>query len=176
MLSQNDQERFMRLWTSHQSSVANYIRSLVHDHATAADLLQETALIIFRRFAEYDEQRPFIAWALGIARFQVMGMQRDAKRDIVVFDDDVLEKFTESWIEQTEEKSDQSAALESCLDRLASHAQRIVRLRYFEDQNADKIAQQLGGNGATIRVTLQRIREQLRICIERQLQFEGGIS
>jgi DNA-directed RNA polymerase specialized sigma24 family protein len=59
---------------------------------------------------------------------------------------------------------------------LASHAQRIVRLRYFEDQNADKIAQQLGGNGATIRVTLQRIREQLRICIERQLQFEGGIS
>lgn len=174
MLSQNDQERFMRLWTSTQPSVGNYVRSVVRDRAAAEDVLQETALVIFRRFEEFDEQRPFVAWALGIARFQVMGMQRDSARSLVVFDDEVLEKFTGSWAEQAAETSDRSEALESCIARLASHAQRLVRLRYFEELNADQIARQLGGNGASIRVTLQRIREQLRTCIDRQAQLEGG--
>lgn len=176
MLNQNDQERFMRLWIATQPSVGNYVRSAIRDRAVAEDVLQDTALVIFRRFAEFDEQRPFVAWALGIARFQIMGMRRDAARSLVVFDDEVLEKFTESWTEQAVEPSDRSAALESCIDRLAGHAQRLVRLRYFEELNADQIAQQLGGNGASIRVTLQRIREQLRACIEHQARLEGGLS
>lgn len=166
----------MRLWTSSQPSVGNYVRSVVRDRAAAADVLQETALVIFRRFEEFDEQRPFVAWALGIARFQVMGMQRDAARSLVVFDDEVLEKFTDSWAAQVVETSDRSEALESCIERLASHAQQIVRLRYFEEMNADQIAKQLGGNGASIRVTLQRVREQLRTCIDRQIQLEGSTS
>ena len=176
MLDQNDQERFMRLWTTTQPSVANYIHALVRDRTAAEDLLQETALLIFRRFAEYDEQRPFLAWALGIARFKVMGLRRDAARSLLVFDDDALEQFTESWAEQTIGKSERGAALESCIDRLAGHAQRVVRLRYFEDLNAEQIAGKLGGNGATVRVALQRIRAQLRDCIERQIRLEGDFS
>ena len=176
MLSEHDQERFMRLWTSAQPAVANFVHALVRDHSAARDVLQETALVIFRRFAEYDGGRPFVAWALGIARFQVMGMQRDAARSLVVFDDQVLEKFTDSWAELAPALSDRGAALESCIDRLAAHARRLVQLRYFEELNAEQIAQRLGGNGASVRVTLQRIREQLRACIERQVQPEGRMS
>jgi RNA polymerase sigma factor (sigma-70 family) len=66
--------------------------------------------------------------------------------------------------------------LESCIERLTGHAQRLVKLRYFEEFNAEQIAEQLGGTGASIRMTLQRIREQLRACIERQTQLEGEIS
>jgi RNA polymerase sigma-70 factor (ECF subfamily) len=176
MLDQNQQERFMRLWTIHQPGVANYLHALVRDRAAAEDLLQETALLIFRRFAEYDEQRPFVAWALGIARFKVLGMRRDKARCRVIFDDEALEKFTESWAEQASEPTARSEALESCIGKLADHAQRVVRLRYFEDMTADQIAAKLGGNGGSIRVTLQRIRTQLRECIDRQLRLEGGLS
>jgi RNA polymerase sigma-70 factor (ECF subfamily) len=176
MLTQHQQECYLRQWTSAQPSVANYVRAVVRDRAAAEDVLQETALVLFRKFAEYDEQRPFLGWALGIARFQVMGMQRDAARGKVVFDDEVLAKFTESWTEQASEVSERSVTLESCIERLAGHAQRLVKLRYFEEFNAEQIAEQLGGTGASIRMTLQRIREQLRACIERQTQLEGEIS
>jgi RNA polymerase sigma-70 factor (ECF subfamily) len=173
MLTQLQQERYLRQWTSAQPSVANYVRAVVRDRAAAEDVLQETALVLFRKFAEYDEQRPFLPWALGIARFQVMGMQRDSARSRVVFDDEVLEKLTEAWAAQAPEVSERSVTLESCMERLPSHAQRMVQLRYFEDLNAEQISQQLGGTAAAIRVTLQRIREQLRACIERQTQAEG---
>ena len=175
MLNQIDQERFMWHWTASQPSVGNFIQALVRDRATAEDLLQETALVLFRRFAEYDEQRPFVAWALGIARYQVLGMRRDLARSPLVFDDELLEKFTAAWAEQAVEQSDHGANLETCIDRLASHARHLIRMRYFEELNAEQIALRIGGNGASIRVTLQRIRGQLRNCIERQNQLERGI-
>ena len=176
MLSENDLERFMRLWTSAQPAVANFVHSLARDHGAAKDVLQETALVIFRRFAEYDGDRPFVAWALGIARFQVMGQQRDAARSLVVFDDELLEKFTDTWAELAPAVSDRGAALESCIAQLAGHSRRLVQLRHFEELNAEEITQRLDGNGPSIRVTLQRIREQLRSCIDRQVHLEGGMS
>lgn len=176
MMNQNDQERFTQLWTACLPSVAAYVHSLVRDRALAEDLLQETALLLLRRFAEYDSIRPFVAWALGVARFKVMGSQRDAGRSLLVFDDDALENFTETWAEQADEASERGQALESCIDKLADHARRILRLRYFEDFSAERIAAKLGGNGGTIRVTLQRIRAQLRECVEQQLRRDGGIA
>jgi RNA polymerase sigma-70 factor, ECF subfamily len=176
MLSELDQERFMRLWTASQPAVANFVHALVRDHDAARDVLQDTALVIFRRFEEYDGERPFVAWALGIARFQVMGLQRDAARCLVVFDDEVLEKFTDSWAELAPTVSDRTVALESCIERLAAHARRLVQLRYFDDLDAEQISQRLGSKGASVRVTLQRIREQLRTCITQQTLIEGELS
>jgi RNA polymerase sigma-70 factor, ECF subfamily len=173
MMNQNQQENFMRLWTSSQPSVAAYIHSLVRDRAAAEDLLQETALLLFQRFAEYDETRPFVAWALGFARFKVMGLRRDAGRSLLVFDDEALENFTETWAEETDGMTDRGAALEGCIGQLADKARRIVRLRYFEGLSAVQIAAKLGGNQGAIRVALQRIREQLRECVERNLRTEG---
>lgn len=175
MLDQKDQERFIRLWTAHQPSVANYVHALVRDRSAAEDLLQETALLAFRKFAEYDGQRPFVAWALGIARFKVMGLRRDAARNRLVFDDEALETFTDAWAQQSQGRSERVETLEDCIGQLASHAQVVVKLRYFEDRTAEQIAEKLGANGGSIRVTLQRIRTQLRECIERKMRLEGGM-
>ena len=176
MAGRDEQEYFMRLWTTHQRAVANYLHAVVRDRATADDLLQETALHAFRRFAEYDRERPFVAWALGIARFKVLGLRRDHARSRVIFHDEALERFTESWAEQASEPDHRSEALGSCIDKLPSHSRRVVRLRYFDEMTADQIAGRIGGKGPSIRVTLQRIRRQLRECVERVLQTEGGGS
>lgn len=174
MLNQQDQERFMRLWTSAQPAVENYVHALVRDHGAAKDVLQETALVLLRRFAEYEEGRPFIAWALGFARFQVMGVRRDEARCLVAFDDSVLAQLTETWATLEPAVSDRGAVLQRCIERLAGHARQLVQFRYFEDLNAEQIAQRFGTSGPVVRVTLQRIREQLRTCVERGLQSEGG--
>lgn len=166
----------MRLWTSAQPVVANYVHALVRDHGAAQDVLQETALVLFRRFPEYDGARPFLAWALGIARFQVLGWQRDSVRSRVAFDDDLLARLTDTWAELAPAASARGAALQGCLDELARHARELVRLRYFEGQSAEAIARQLGRNAPAVRVNLQRIREQLRACVERQVRLEQSLS
>jgi hypothetical protein len=47
---------------------------------------------------------------LGIARFKVMGLRRDTVRSRLVFDEEALLRFTESWAEQTVGQSERGAA------------------------------------------------------------------
>ena len=68
---------------------------------------------------------------------------------------------------------DRSLFLQDCIQRLAARARQMVRLRYYDELTAEEIAQQVGGTGAAVRVALQRIRQQLRECVERQLRAEG---
>lgn len=177
MLNQTDQERFTCLWINHQSAVFGYLNALVRDRQAAEDLLQETALTALRLFSEYDPQRPFVAWILGIARFKALGYHRDSGRSRMVFDEQMMEHFTENWIELSSGDTKRREALETCLNKLASHSQKVVRMRYYDEMTADQIAKALGGNSGTIRVTLQRIRNELRQCIQRaSRQTEGGLS
>jgi RNA polymerase sigma-70 factor (ECF subfamily) len=170
MLNEQEQERFMRLWTDAQPAVVNYLHALVREPAAAKDLVQETALVLFRRFGEYDGKRPFLGWALGVAKFQVLGFHRDEARSFVTFDTELFDKFTEVWAEAAPAASEQSAALEVCLERLPARLRQMVRLRYFEELNSEEIARRLGSKSAAVRVTLQRIREQLRACMEQQME------
>ena len=172
MLSEHEQERFMHLWTTAQPAVAGYVRSVIRDAAAAKDVLQETSLVLFRRFAEYDEQRPFLGWALGVAKFQVLSHRRDAARDLLRFDPALLEQFTAQWNESAPAAFDRAGMLQTCLGRLAGRARQVVQWRYFEDLTAEEIAARTAGSGAAVRMMLQRVREQLRECIEKQLQAE----
>lgn len=173
MLSEQDQIRFMRLWTAAQPAVSAYVHALVWDHAAAEDVLQEISIVLFRRFGEYIEDLPFVAWALGIAKFQVLGVMRDHARNRVIFDDELLARFTQSWAELSPLVSDRSAALEDCLQQLASNARHLVQLRYIDGKTAEQIAHQFGRTGAAVRVAIQRIRQQLRECVGRKLRLEG---
>lgn len=166
----------MTLWTSAQPAVANYVRALLRDHSIAKDVLQETALVLFRRFAEYDGQRPFLSWALGIARFQVLAVHRDTQRNPVTFDEEILSRFTEIWADTARESCDRSLALNTCIEGLATHAKRLLRLRYVEDFDASEIARQIGGTAISVRVALKRIRDHLRLCIEKQLALPENPS
>ena len=57
MISEQEQERFMRLWTDAQPAVVNYLHAMVRDPAMAKDLVQETAMVLFRRFARHEKRR-----------------------------------------------------------------------------------------------------------------------
>jgi RNA polymerase sigma-70 factor (ECF subfamily) len=176
MLNDEQQEQFTRLWTEVQPSVAGYVHALVRDVHVAKDLVQETALVLLRKFGEWNSSQPFLPWALGAAKFEILAHHRDAGRSRLVFDDDLLDAITESWGMVAAEVSDEQAALHECLEKLAPHAREVVRLRYYEVLQATQIASRLGSTTGAVRILLLRIREQLRACVERHLQSEGGIA
>lgn len=176
MLDDAEQERFLRLWADAQPAVTAFVHAVVREAAAAKDLVQETALVLFRRFAEYDGGRPFLAWALGVAKLQVLGFRRDQARSLVTFDTELFDQFTTAWAEQAPAATRQAAALEVCLERLTARPRQMVRLRYFKELNSGEIARRLGGSSTAVRVALQRIREQLRACVEQQLRRESRVT
>jgi RNA polymerase sigma-70 factor (ECF subfamily) len=176
MLNEQDQEQFTRLWTDAQSSVLQYIHSVVRDATAAKDLLQSTALVLLRKFDDYDREKPFLPWALGVAKFQILAHRRDHARSRITFDSDLLDRYTDTWAEVAPGLSDEADALQTCIKQLSGRPKDIVRLRYFEDLRSPEIAQRLKLSAGNVRVTLQRVREQLRKCVEQQLNTEGRLS
>lgn len=174
MLSEEDQETFTRLWTEAQPTVSHYLLSLVREPATAKDLLQKTALVLLRKFSDYDRDQPFLPWAMGVAKFELLGHRRDEARNRVLFDSELLDRYTERWSELAPQQTDETAALQHCLGKLPKRLRRVIRLRYFEDRNSGEIAKALDLTAGNVRVTLQRTREQLRQCVERELRVGGG--
>ncbi len=174
MLSKEDQETFTRLWTETQPTVSHYLLSLVRDSTIAKDLLQSTALVLLRKFDDYDRDEPFLPWAMGVAKFEVLGHRRDTARNRVIFDSEMLDRYTGRWSEMATEQSDETTALQDCLKKLPERLRHLVRLRYYEEQNSKEISKALDLTAGNVRVTLQRTREQLRQCVEQSLGTEGG--
>lgn len=99
MLSETEQAKFTALWTEVQPSVSHYILSVVREPAAAKDLVQSTALVLLKKIPDYQEDRPFLSWALGIAKFEILGHRRDEARSLVRFDSALLDRYTETWAE-----------------------------------------------------------------------------
>ena len=63
--------------------------------------------------------------------------------------------------------------LQDCLGDLEGRARTICELRYRQDLKPAAIAELVGMTANSVAKTLQRIRDQLRDCIERKAALEG---
>ena len=80
-----DHESFMRLWVQHQSRVYAYIRALVFRRADAEDLLQEVAVVLWRKFDQFEPGSRFDQWAYRVARNQIPVLPQKKQRDRLLF-------------------------------------------------------------------------------------------
>ena len=164
-----------RLWTLAQPVVSAFVSSVVRDFSARDDVLQEVAIAVMESFHRYDPQRPFVGWAIGIAQNQVRLHLRRIHRDRLVFDDDVLLQLAVAFEEMSPEQSQSLGFLRGCLDQLEGRARELCELRYGRDLKPAAIAESLGMSGNTVAKALQRIRDQLRACVERKAAVEGGM-
>ena len=165
-------EEFTRLWTEAQPVVAAYIRALVRDFQEAEDLLQEVAVILLRKFPEYDAERAFVAWGIGIAKREVLMARRRHARDFLCCETDLLERISDTYAELAPELEARFRALSDCLQLVKGRKIELLRLRYEEALKPESIAQRIGIGVATVRVILSKTRASLRHCIERKLRRE----
>lgn len=160
------------LWTSAQPIVAAFVASVVRDFRDREDVLQETALAVFDSIDAYDSQRPFNAWAIGVARNQVGLYLRRRKRDRLVFGDSTIATLEAAFGRSA--ASPKLDFLPECMQQLKGRAREMCDLRYQEDLKPAAIAQRLGLKANAVSKALQRIREQLRLCIESKAAVEGA--
>lgn len=172
MNEQQKRERFAELWVQTEPSISAYVGAVVSGYHDAEDVVQKIATELARRFDEYDSSRPFIGWAMWIAKSRVIDFYRTQGRSRLVFSDGLLTRLAETMAEQATECSDRREALELCLQQLPSKSRQLLDLRYVEERSAAETAQRLNSTDGSVRVALTRIRSQLADCIQRRLAAE----
>jgi RNA polymerase sigma-70 factor (ECF subfamily) len=161
-----------RLWTLAQPAVSAFITSVVRDFKDRDDVLQDVAVAVIESFDRYDPQRPFTAWAIGVARNQVGLYLKKRRRHRLVFGDSVVNSLADAFSEISAEPA-REEALRECMQMLAGHSRRLCEMRYRDDLKPAAIGESLGMAANAVAKALQRIRDQLRACVDRKMIAEG---
>ncbi len=160
--------QFVERLTAAQSALYGSIHTLLAGATDAADVLQETNRVLWRKAATYDPTRPFLPWALTVARFEVLAHRKRQSRDRLVFDDDLLAQIAEEY-ERQAGRGGALQALEQCLQKLAPAQRELVDQRYLRGESVNDIALRQGRAANAVSALLYRIRALLAACVDHTL-------
>ncbi|QDU36716.1 ECF RNA polymerase sigma factor SigL [Maioricimonas rarisocia] len=166
-------EDFIRQLAEHQNRLYGYVYSLVGDHSRAADVVQETNLVLWRKIEEFQSDKPFLPWAFAIARFQVLAHLRDRKRERMLLDASLVETLSAEAEEQASQIDSVREALRLCLQRLEPDHRELIERRYFRSMSVADVAEALNRTVGAVKVALLRVRRQLAGCVQKRLAAES---
>lgn len=167
-------EEFTQCWLHAEPAVSAYVFAAVSGFHDAEDVVQRIAGELARRFEEYDVDRPFVGWALWIAKSRVIDFYRTQDRTRIVFSDELLGRLADTIAKQAGGRSRRREALDACLDELPVKSRRLLDLRYVDELSAKETARAVGSTSGSVRVLLSRVRTVLASCIERRLAMENS--
>jgi len=164
--------QFVELYTEHYPRLQYYLMALLPTSNDAVDVLQETSLVLWKKFDAFEIGTNFLAWACKIARLQAMKHYERSSRSAKLFDSTVLEKLADDAEDTALRPAVPLEVLEGCLDNLSATDQTLIRRRYEHGSTVKQIAIDIGRSANSLSKSLGRIRRVLLKCIERKLPQE----
>lgn len=167
-----DQDAFAALLDAHLPHVRTFLALKAPAPQLVDELAHDTFVFAFRHFDEFQPGTSFRAWLRAIAWNLLRAeVQRFAREQVQ------REKFTAWQIAEfnstaAAEPSAEAEHLQSCLDQLDGPLRELITLKYRDDHSTETIAAKLKRSLVWVRVSLFRVRQQLRECIE--AKSKGG--
>lgn len=141
------------------------------DASTADDLTQETFVKVLGRenFVQVSDAATAVYLRRTAHNLMVSMVRRSGKVQLTDSIDS-LDEIWNRWAGSDLVGDEAIDALKSCFAKLTERAQHALRLRYGDDSSRAAIGDALGITEHGARNLMQRAKQQLRECVEKQLQ------
>lgn len=169
-----DRDGFAALYSGCHLPLLRYIMTLVPHRDQAEDILQNTARSLWKRFEQYDTEKPFLPWARKFAYFECLRHRKEfAVRSQRIFSDELIETLAEEREQHDDVLAERRAALQDCLGQIDGPSRELLIIRYGDDRSVTEVAQSTGKSRNALYLILHRLRKTLIECVNRQLEVEG---
>lgn len=173
-MNESDEQEYVTLIAGHQSMLRAFVASLLPGAPGVDDVVQETNVILWKKRETFELGTNFRAWALRIARLQVMTHVRQIRQQRWnCFDDNLAELIADETEELLADERQQNRLghLRGCLHKLPESDRDLLLRRYWRSQPLREFAIMSGQSLSKIKVRLFRIRAALKRCIENQVKL-----
>ncbi|MFO0824314.1 MAG: sigma-70 family RNA polymerase sigma factor [Gemmataceae bacterium] len=164
----------MRLFLQHEDALRAFIRSLVPTQESAREIMQDVAVVLWRKFDGVEDNEDFRRWAFGVARLEALEYRRTRARDRHVFGDEVISLLAASAEASAEVFEAERRALGECLQKLPEPQRVLVETAYAPRVRIDELAARSGRTAMSLYKALHRIRLALMECTEKVLAREAA--
>ncbi|MGB0143473.1 MAG: sigma-70 family RNA polymerase sigma factor [Akkermansiaceae bacterium] len=165
-------EQFTRILLENEPVVLKSILISVPNLNDAREIMQQTAVALWRKFETYNPERPFINWAMGYSRIETRRFlaRQQRRSQLSVKAMEVLARETE---EEPEEFRTITDFLRGCMSKLSRKQQRLIEGYYHDERSPKWLSEKEGSTVEAIYKIIQRTRQELQNCIERQMRKEA---
>ena len=167
-------EEFVRLFTQSQRAIYLYIIPLVSSAADAEEVLQETNVVIWSKWSQFEPGTKFVAWGRAIARLEVFRFRRRSNKRCHLLGDEVIELIASETEQQPNDFDLRRDALAECVGKLRDKDRKLIQMRYAVGSTGDDVANELGRPANSVYQSIGRIRRTLMECVKRRLSTSGA--
>jgi len=171
-----DHDEFMRRFLESQRGILRYVLCFVPNLHDARDIVQNTAIALWKKYDQYDPSEPFLPWACRFSLVEVRRYMRNESKWKLFLDDETIELLAVHRDAISEGLDERRSHLQACLKELPARQNTIVKDYYFHDLTVEQISKATGRSVEAIYKSLQRIRSSLMKCIRRRQRTEIGVE
>lgn len=150
-----------------------YINALLLNWDDAEDVFQESCVVLWRKFDEFQPGTNFVAWALRIAQNKAMDFQKSRARRRTFFTPELQTSLMAEILRPATSAEDAGLdALSDCMEGLGAADRQLIQLCYGDGVRVSEVAAQMGRSPQSVHNSLRRIRMTLLECIKRVIERE----
>ncbi len=169
-----DQQQVMKEAFAFREALVSFAYGVLRDWALAEDAVHNAFLVLMDKWREYDPAYGIFPWVRQMVFFKAKEIVRRRRRGTSVEDIELVDAVANALNahfdeERAAEHRQRARALETCVDGLAAKARRILIGYYWDRKSCDELAGAIGQTANAVRITLSRMRKQLRQCVDTHL-------
>jgi RNA polymerase sigma-70 factor (ECF subfamily) len=136
------------------------------------DIMQETTIVMYEKFDNFQRGTDFFAWAKTIAKYKTLEFLQKQKREKVIFSKDIIDLIDEDSRQCFDRHKDWLDALQKCVSRLPQLDRDLLHLRYHANSSIAIIANRFGCSLQKIYRNIARINNTLVHCVRHTIRLE----
>ena len=149
------------LYCRHNVRVYRFILRIVRDATTAEDLVSQVFLDVWRTAGQFQGRSQVSTWLLSIARFKALTAMRQRRFEDI--DQEDVRQIADNCDtpETSLDRSDTSAILRACVQKLSPAHREIITLVYYHEKSVEEVGQIIGIPQSTVKTRMFYARKQL---------------
>jgi RNA polymerase sigma-70 factor (ECF subfamily) len=169
-----EHEQFVRQYMQHESVIRGFARTLLPTWNDVDEVMQETFLVAWRKYAEFEPGSNFRAWMCAIARFEALRYLRQRGHEAALFSSNLIDLLESEAVADCHATLEREA-LEHCLAQLPERARQWLHEAYQPGVTLRQVAEQSGRSVEACYKMVQRLRQELLECIRHTLAERGAL-
>ena len=172
--NEDKSELFIMLLSEHEVALRRYVFVMLPNANDAEDILQESKLVMWRHFSQFEDNSNFKAWARKIIFNRILAFRKKKGKESnrFIFSDQFYEVIDNNIDKNEEIRDSQNSMLIKCINKLPVHHKEMIYLRYNKGKEIEDVAQEVKKSVAASYKIIARVREILRDCV----RIEGTMS
>jgi RNA polymerase sigma-70 factor, ECF subfamily len=165
---------FVQAFARCEPGLRAFVRALVPTWDDTEEVVQQTCVVLWRKYDEFEPGTDFLSWAFTVARFEALKYRRTRARDRHVFSEELIAMLADEGGAESARRESERRALEGCIQKLAPHQRELIERCYGGTSTIREAAESLQRSATGLYKALDRVRSALLACIEQTLARETG--